>query len=97
MRLTSWGLEAHGAQGTVRLPWAAVARIERVSRLGQQYLRVRPQPQAAPGQYGVDADPARGRSIAKRGLVVEQAGIDVPLDHVLRAAAALSNGRVPVG
>lgn len=96
LTLDGWGLEFHGQQGTVRVPWEAVQEVRQRSLLGQQLLTFVVHPQAVPGQHGIEADPVFWSRYQKKGLALGSAGLVPGFETILPAIQHYSQGRTRI-
>ncbi|WP_420114315.1 hypothetical protein [Pseudactinotalea sp.] len=96
LTLDGWGVEVHGQQGTVRVPWEAVTEVRQKAVLGQQLISFMLHPQATPGQNGVEADPAHWPRYRKRGLQLAAHGLVPGFETIFPAVQHYSQGRAPI-
>lgn len=96
LRLDDAGMEWRLPQGAFVVPWGAVASVSERRRGRHRILTYRLVDGLTPTSPGVEGEvpPADFQRLAKRGIQLGSAGIDVPTDTILAATAAFTQGRV---
>ncbi|PSL37669.1 hypothetical protein CLV49_1276 [Labedella gwakjiensis] len=96
LRLDDTGMEWRLPQGVLVVPWGAVTSVSERRRGGHRILTYRLVDGLTPSSPGVASDvaPAIFQRLVKRGLQLGSVGIDVPVDTILAATAAFTQGRV---
>jgi hypothetical protein len=90
------GMEWRMVQGVLILPWNAVDAVSVRSRAGKRILTYRLVAGIGPASPGIGGDlpEADFHRVAKRGAQLGSVGIDVPVDTILAATAAFTQGRL---
>lgn len=98
MTLDATGLAAVTPQGSLALPWQAITSVE-LKRRGRHRIAIfRVAPGVTDHSPGVQTTikPGVFRLLTKKGFRIGSAGIDVPVQTILDAAAAFTGGRLVV-
>jgi hypothetical protein len=89
---TTWWLP----QGELAVPWQAIASVSTQRRGRHQVLTYRLAPGTSPDTPGVRSavPPAVFAQLSDHGLRLGSAGVDVPVDEIVRATDRLTAGRL---
>lgn len=96
VRLTEHGMDWDGGAGALTVPWDAIRSVQ-VRPFGRHRIVTFTLADGiGPTTPGVRSElsPALFRRLAKRGLRIGSAAIDVPVDTLLSATATLTHGRL---
>ena len=90
------GLSSSIVQGTIVVPWTAVESIAVRKRGRHRIVSFILAPSTTPSSAGVTSTlpPAAFKLLVKKGFRLGSAGIDVPMQTVLDASAAFTQGRL---
>jgi hypothetical protein len=90
------GLASTIPQGTITVPWSALESVSVAKRGRHRIVTFRVTPGTTADTPGVESTlkPADFRYLVKKGYKLGSAGIDVPIQTVLDAAAAFTRGRL---
>lgn len=96
MTLDATGLAAVTPQGPLVLPWQAITSVELKKRGRHRIAIFRVAPGVTAESPGVQTTikPGVFRLLTKKGFRIGSAGIDVPVQTILDAAAAFTGGRL---
>jgi len=90
------GLSSSIVQGTIVVPWTSVESIAVRKRGRHRIVSFILAPSTTPSSAGVTSTlpPAAFKQLVKKGFRLGSAGIDVPMQTVLDASAAFTQGRL---